>query len=70
MKSDIHPEYVACDVTCACGNSFTTRATVPKINVDVCAECHPLFTAQQRLVDTAGQVERFERRRKRARANV
>jgi large subunit ribosomal protein L31 len=70
MKSDIHPEYVACDVTCACGNSFTTRATVPKINVDVCAECHPFFTGQQRLVDTAGQVERFERRRKRARANV
>ena len=70
MKPEIHPDYVECTVTCACGNSFTTRATVATINVDVCAECHPFFTGQQRLVDTAGQVERFERRRRRARAKA
>ena len=70
MKPDIHPDYVECAVTCACGNSFVTRATVPAINVDVCAECHPFFTGQQRLVDTAGQVERFERRRRRARVKA
>ena len=62
MKPDIHPDYVECAVTCACGNSFTTRATVPAINVDVCAECHPFFTGEQRIVDTAGRVERFRRR--------
>lgn len=70
MKPDIHPEYVECTVTCACGDSFTTRATVSAINVDVCSECHPFFTGQQRLVDTAGQVERFERRRRRARVKA
>ena len=70
MKPKIHPDYVECAVTCACGNSFTTRATVSAINVDVCAECHPFFTGQQRLVDTAGQVERFERRRRRARVKA
>ncbi len=68
MKTEIHPEYVECKVTCACGNNFTTHATVPKIRVDVCSACHPFFTGQQRLVDTAGQVDRFERRsRKKAR---
>ena len=67
MKPGIHPEYVECRVTCACGNGFVTRATVPSIRVDVCAKCHPFFTGQQRLVDTAGQVDRFERRRRRAR---
>ena len=70
MKPDIHPDYVECTVTCACGNSFVTRATVAAITVDVCAECHPFFTGQQRLVDTAGQVERFERRRRRARVKA
>ena len=70
MKPDIHPDYVECEVTCACGNGFTTRATIAKIHVDVCAECHPFFTGQQRLIDTAGQVDRFERRRKKARATA
>jgi len=67
MKPGIHPDYVECTVTCACGNMFVTRATVPTIHVDVCAVCHPFITGQQRLVDTAGQVERFERRRQRGR---
>lgn len=67
MKPEIHPDYVECRVTCACGNNFVTRATVPSIHVDVCSKCHPFFTGQQRLVDTAGQVDRFERRRRRAR---
>ncbi len=64
MKTEIHPEYAECSVTCACGNTFSTHATVSKIHVDVCSVCHPFFTGQQRLVDTAGQVDRFERRNK------
>jgi large subunit ribosomal protein L31 len=62
MKKDIHPEYVECKVTCGCGNSFTTRATVPTLNVEVCSNCHPFFTGQQRFVDTAGRVEKFQKK--------
>jgi large subunit ribosomal protein L31 len=62
MKTDIHPEYVACTVRCACGNTFETRATKPDIHVEVCSNCHPLFTGEQRIVDTAGRVERFKKR--------
>ena len=62
MKADIHPKYEAATVQCACGNSFETRSTKPQMRVDVCARCHPFFTGEQRLVDTAGQVERFRRR--------
>ena len=66
MKPGIHPDYFECSVSCACGNSFVIGATVPSMRVDVCSDCHPFYTGQQRLVDTAGQVERFERRRRRA----
>ncbi len=62
MKTGIHPEYVPAIVHCACGNTFQTRATKPDIHVEVCSACHPYFTGEQRIVDTAGRVERFKRR--------
>jgi len=62
MKDKIHPKYVECKVTCGCGNAFTTRSTSPTLSVEVCSKCHPLFTGQQRFVDTAGRVERFQRK--------
>jgi large subunit ribosomal protein L31 len=62
MKADIHPEYVDAIVRCACGNSFQTRATKPDLHVEVCSACHPYFTGEHRIVDTAGRVERFKRR--------
>jgi large subunit ribosomal protein L31 len=62
MKSAIHPDYRRCVVTCACGNTFVTRATTSELHVEVCSRCHPFYTGQQRLVDTAGRVERFKRK--------
>jgi large subunit ribosomal protein L31 len=63
MKPKIHPKYYPeARVICACGNTWTTGATVPEIKVDVCSACHPFFTGEQRIVDTAGQVDRFMRR--------
>jgi large subunit ribosomal protein L31 len=62
MKEKIHPSYVDANVHCACGNSWLTRATKPDIHVDICSNCHPFFTGQQRIVDTAGRVERFTKR--------
>jgi len=62
MKTDIHPDYVVCTVHCSCGNEFTTRSTVPSLRVELCSECHPFYTGKQKLVDTGGRVERFQRR--------
>ena len=62
MKAGIHPKYVESVVTCACGNTFTTRSTRPTLRTDLCNVCHPFYTGEQRIVDTAGQVERFMRR--------
>ena len=62
MNKDIHPKYVECKVTCGCGNAFVTRATVPQLSVEVCSNCHPFFTGQQKFIDTAGRVERFQRK--------
>ncbi len=62
MKTDIHPNYVECKVHCSCGNEFTTRSTVPQLRVELCSECHPFYTGKQKLVDTGGRVERFQRR--------
>jgi len=62
MKEKIHPQYVDCVITCACGNTIRTRSTKPKINVEICSACHPFFTGKQKIVDTAGRVERFRRR--------
>jgi large subunit ribosomal protein L31 len=62
MKADTHPEYVQARVTCSCGNTFTTRSTKAELHTELCNECHPFFTGKQKLVDTGGRVERFERR--------
>ena len=62
MKKDIHPDYKEAHVTCGCGNSFTTRSTRDKIAVEVCSNCHPFYTGKQKFVDTAGMVEKFQRK--------
>ncbi len=63
MKTEIHPTYDDTHVTCSCGNTFTTRSTKPgEMHVELCNECHPFFTGKQKLVDTGGRVERFQRR--------
>jgi large subunit ribosomal protein L31 len=62
VKTKIHPKYQACTVHCACGNTFVTRSTISKINVDICSNCHPFFTGKQKFVDTAGRVDKFTRK--------
>jgi large subunit ribosomal protein L31 len=62
MKEGIHPEYAPARVTCACGNTFTTRSTHGDMSIDVCAACHPFYTGTQKLIDTAGRVDRFRKR--------
>jgi large subunit ribosomal protein L31 len=62
MKADIHPSYEIAQVHCSCGNSFVTRSTLSDLHVELCNECHPFYTGKQKLVDTGGRVERFERR--------
>ena len=62
MKTDIHPEYIECKVHCSCGNEFVTRSTVSELRAELCSECHPFYTGKQKLVDTGGRVERFQRR--------
>ena len=62
MKADIHPKYVACTVTCGCGNSFKTRATVAELKIEICNVCHPFYSGKQKFVDTAGRVQRFRQR--------
>lgn len=68
MKPGIHPTYQEATVVCSCGNTFTTRSTKPEIRVDLCNVCHPFYTGEQRIVDTAGQVERFTKRVQNAQA--
>ena len=62
MKADIHPKYADCAVTCACGNKFTTRSTRAKIHVEICSACHPFYTGKVKFIDTAGRVEKFQRK--------
>jgi len=62
MKPGIHPDYMECQVTCACGATFTTRSTRPELHVEICSQCHPFFSGQQRIVDSEGRVEQFIRR--------
>src|SRR5205814_3536169 len=62
MKTGIHPDYVESTVVCACGNTFQTRSTKPSIRLEICSSCHPFFTGRQKFVDTAGRVERFQKR--------
>jgi len=64
MKADIHPQYVDCTITCACGEVIHTRSTRPQIRVEICSKCHPFFTGKQKLVDTAGRVEKFQKKYK------
>ena len=62
MKAEIHPQYVDCTITCACGEVFHTRSTRPQIRVEICSKCHPFYTGKQKLVDTAGRVEKFQKK--------
>ncbi len=62
MKADIHPDYTVVTVTCSCGNTFETRSTADSVSVELCSECHPFYTGKQKLVDTGGRIDRFERR--------
>ena len=62
MKEGIHPKYVEATVVCACGETFTTRSTKPKIRVDICSKCHPFFTGKQKIVDAEGRVEKFRKK--------
>ena len=59
MKAGIHPEYKETTIHCACGNTWTTRSTAQDIHVEICSECHPFFTGKQKLVDSAGRVDKF-----------
>lgn len=62
MKKGIHPPYHEATVRCACGNEFTTGSTLKEVNVEICSKCHPFFTGKQKLIDSAGRVERFKRK--------
>ncbi len=62
MKKGIHPEYKLTKITCQCGNVIETRSTVENIHVEICSACHPFYTGKQKLVDTAGRIERFNKR--------
>ena len=62
MKEGIHPKYVEATVSCACGYTFKTRSTKPTIKLEICSNCHPFFTGKQKLIDTAGRVEKFQKR--------
>ncbi|WP_059369626.1 50S ribosomal protein L31 [Treponema endosymbiont of Eucomonympha sp.] len=62
MKEGIHPKYEPTTITCACGNVIETRSTVKNIHVEICSVCHPFFTGKQKFVDTAGRIERFNKR--------
>lgn len=62
MKKDIHPKYEDAVITCSCGNSIKTRSTVENLRVEICSKCHPFYTGTQKLVDSAGRVEKFQRK--------
>lgn len=62
MKKDIHPEYVECNVTCACGNTFKTRSNKAEIRLDICSACHTFFTGSEKIVDSAGRVDKFKKK--------
>jgi large subunit ribosomal protein L31 len=62
MRANIHPKYVEATIVCACGNTWQTHSTKESVHLDICSRCHPYFTGEQRIVDTAGRVERFRKR--------
>jgi large subunit ribosomal protein L31 len=71
MKQGIHPQYFDdCQVTCACGNKFTTGSTIAKIDIDVCSKCHPFFTGQQKFVDIKGRIDKFNEKMAKGKANT
>ena len=70
MKTEIHPNYVEAHVTCTCGNDFMTSSTKSDLHVEICSNCHPFYTGRQKLVDTGGRVERFQRRVAKSRARA
>jgi len=66
MKAEIHPQYTETKVSCSCGNTFTTRSTLGEdLQVEVCSACHPFYTGQQKIVDTAGRVDQFRKKYRR-----
>jgi len=65
VKAEIHPSYVNSRIVCVCGTIYETRSTLPEIHVEICSNCHPFYTGKQKLMDTAGRVERFQRKYKR-----
>ena len=62
MREGIHPAFVECTVTCVCGHTFKTRSTTPELKIEICNACHPFFTGKQKILDTAGRVERFKKK--------
>lgn len=62
MKTGIHPKYEIATVNCSCGNSYQTRSTKPELRTELCSECHPFYTGKQKIIDTGGRIERFERK--------
>ena len=70
MKNGIHPDYVETKVTCSCGNTFTTRSVKKEMHVELCNQCHPFYTGKQKLVDTGGRVERFQKKYAASRARA
>ncbi len=66
MKTEIHPDYVTTKVICACGATWESRSTIPEIHTEICSSCHPFYTGKQNLVDTAGQIEKFNKRYKKS----
>ncbi len=62
MKKEIHPTNVLCEVTCACGNTFTVKSTKNSMRIDICNACHPFFTGSEKIVDTAGRIDKFNKR--------
>lgn len=72
MKPEVHPDYHQLNVTCACGNAFETRSTLKgdKLDIEICSACHPFFTGKQKLIDTAGRVDRFNKRYQRKTAET
>jgi len=70
MKNGIHPKYYKATVRCACGNEFETGSTVENINIEICSQCHPFFTGKQKLVDSAGRIERFKQKYAKFNQNV
>ena len=67
MKAEIHPDYTQTTIQCVCGHKIETRSTVPDIHVEICSNCHPFYTGRQKLVDTAGRIDKFNRKFKKAR---